>query len=171
MYLIIIVLRYLNDQVHSLSDALSGSSMDWAAAIANIKYAFTVELRDTGHYRFMLPEEEIIPSGQELWDGIQVVVNHIIGEQFTYESTTQLTQPTTTLRGAHEQVTTTATERLTQSAVSEQTATAGLNSTQPEKKKQTSDAAHLKQHGTLRRKLVKFVTDLLLVLATMTANP
>ena len=31
---------------------------------ATSRYAFTTELRDTGHYGFELPKEQIIPSGE-----------------------------------------------------------------------------------------------------------
>ena len=55
----------------------SGTSLDWAWDDAQV-YAFTYELRDTGQFGFILPPEEIIPSGQEilesfLWTGEQMV--------------------------------------------------------------------------------------------------
>ncbi|KAI1285365.1 Carboxypeptidase B [Halotydeus destructor] len=46
----------------------AGGSDDWAHGVAKIKYAYTVELRDTGDNGFILPKEEIIPSGEETWD-------------------------------------------------------------------------------------------------------
>ena len=33
----------------------SGESVDWAKGVANIKYSYTVELPDTGKFRFELP--------------------------------------------------------------------------------------------------------------------
>lgn len=51
-----------------LADAASGGSDDWAHGVANIKYAYTVELRDTGDKGFILPKEQIIPSGEETWE-------------------------------------------------------------------------------------------------------
>ena len=37
----------------------SGSSDDWAKAVAGVKYSYTVELPDTGKYHFLLPESKI----------------------------------------------------------------------------------------------------------------
>ncbi|XP_001850988.2 carboxypeptidase B [Culex quinquefasciatus] len=43
----------------------SGGSDDWARGEMNIKYAYTVELRDSGRNGFVLPASEIIPTGKE----------------------------------------------------------------------------------------------------------
>ncbi|OZJ04335.1 hypothetical protein BZG36_02374 [Bifiguratus adelaidae] len=43
----------------------SGGSLDWTYAVGNVKYSYAVELRDTGNYGFILPPEEILPSGKE----------------------------------------------------------------------------------------------------------
>ncbi|CAM0136676.1 hypothetical protein VKS41_003484 [Umbelopsis sp. WA50703] len=48
----------------------SGGSLDWTYAVANVKYSFAVELRDVGRYGFLLPEDQIIPSGEETLAGI-----------------------------------------------------------------------------------------------------
>ena len=45
----------------------SGGSMDWALGEAGIKYSYAMELRDTGIYGFVLPPEQIIPTGEEVW--------------------------------------------------------------------------------------------------------
>ncbi|XP_050053428.1 carboxypeptidase B-like [Aphis gossypii] len=55
----------------------SGTSMDWMKGIANIKYVFTLELRDTGINGFNLPTSEIIPSGQEAFCAVSVLSNVI----------------------------------------------------------------------------------------------
>lgn len=31
---------------------------------------FTIELRDTGRYGFILPKEQILPTGREIWRGL-----------------------------------------------------------------------------------------------------
>jgi len=51
--------------------------MDWAKGVHNIPYATTFELRDTGTYGFLLPADQIIPSGEELGDGLDVILNSI----------------------------------------------------------------------------------------------
>jgi len=45
----------------------SGGSLDWALGEAGIPYSYGMELRDTGTYGFLLPPEQIIPTGEETW--------------------------------------------------------------------------------------------------------
>merc|ERR1712080_567639 len=46
----------------------SGTSMDWAQFEAEIPYSYTMELRDSRFgFRFKLPANQIIPTGQEVW--------------------------------------------------------------------------------------------------------
>ncbi|XP_075413507.1 carboxypeptidase A4 [Tenrec ecaudatus] len=54
----------------------SGSSMDWAYD-NGIKYAFTFELRDTGHYGFLLPASQIIPTAEETWLGLKTIMEYV----------------------------------------------------------------------------------------------
>ncbi|KAG3277484.1 carboxypeptidase A4, transcript variant X2 [Ictidomys tridecemlineatus] len=54
----------------------SGSSIDWAYN-NGIKYAFTFELRDTGHYGFLLPANQIIPTAEETWLGLKTIMEHV----------------------------------------------------------------------------------------------
>uniref|UniRef100_A0A673T749 Carboxypeptidase A1 n=1 Tax=Suricata suricatta TaxID=37032 RepID=A0A673T749_SURSU len=54
----------------------SGSSIDWAYD-NGIKYAFTFELRDTGHYGFLLPADQIIPTAEETWLGLKTIMKHV----------------------------------------------------------------------------------------------
>lgn len=42
-----------------------GNVLDWAYAVAGIKYSYAAHLRDTGTYGFLLPEEWIRPTGEE----------------------------------------------------------------------------------------------------------
>jgi len=44
----------------------SGGTIDWVYGDAGIPYAFAMELRDTGHYGFLLPPDQIIPNGEEV---------------------------------------------------------------------------------------------------------
>ncbi|KAJ3380861.1 carbamoyl-phosphate synthase (glutamine-hydrolyzing) cpa2 [Lobulomyces angularis] len=48
----------------------SGNSVDWVYARANVTYSYAIELRDTGRYGFLLPPDQIIPSGEELFSGL-----------------------------------------------------------------------------------------------------
>ncbi|XP_049275958.1 carboxypeptidase B isoform X2 [Rhipicephalus sanguineus] len=52
----------------------SGGSDDWALGEAQIPYAYTVELRDTGRHGFTLPRDQIVPTGEETWAGIKALL-------------------------------------------------------------------------------------------------
>ncbi|KAH9529096.1 Sodium-dependent noradrenaline transporter [Dermatophagoides farinae] len=54
-------------------DVTSGESIDWAHGKASIPYAYQVELRDTGEYGFLLPPDQIRPSGEEITDAFKAM--------------------------------------------------------------------------------------------------
>ena len=56
----------------------AGSSMDWAHEKAGVRYAFLVELRDTGDFGFVLPPSEIEPSGKEMFAAVREVAKAAI---------------------------------------------------------------------------------------------
>ena len=58
------------------ADKSSGTSRDWAAGVPVIPYVYTIELRDQGWHGFELPPEQIVPSGEETWAGIQAMVEY-----------------------------------------------------------------------------------------------
>ncbi|NWT28704.1 CBPA1 Carboxypeptidase, partial [Cardinalis cardinalis] len=53
----------------------SGSTVDWTYN-QGIKYSFTFELRDTGRYGFLLPAKQIVPTAQETWLALKVIMEH-----------------------------------------------------------------------------------------------
>merc|ERR1711936_149991 len=54
----------------------AGASDDWYKSLG-MRYAFTTELRDTGHYGFELPPSQIIESGEEIWAAFEVVIDRV----------------------------------------------------------------------------------------------
>ncbi|XP_044733673.1 zinc carboxypeptidase-like [Chrysoperla carnea] len=48
----------------------SGGSMDWVKAAFKVPITYTYELRDTGRHGFVLPPEQIIPTGEEILDSL-----------------------------------------------------------------------------------------------------
>jgi len=56
----------------------AGASDDWYKGSLGSRFAFTTELRDTGRHGFVLPADQIIPSGEEMWAGFEVVINKLI---------------------------------------------------------------------------------------------
>ncbi|XP_059479900.1 carboxypeptidase B-like [Neocloeon triangulifer] len=56
----------------------SGCSDDWAKAVPQIKYSYTVELADQGTYGFILPASYIKPTGEDLMALIRVFAEKIL---------------------------------------------------------------------------------------------
>ncbi|WAR11582.1 CBPB-like protein [Mya arenaria] len=57
--------KYEHGTIANIIYTASGSSADWTYGKIGVKYSYGVELRDTGKYGFLLPADQIIPSGQE----------------------------------------------------------------------------------------------------------
>ncbi|EFN61709.1 Carboxypeptidase B [Camponotus floridanus] len=51
----------------------SGGSDDWAKALPKLKYTYTIELRDTGKYGFLLPARFIIVTAKEALAAVQII--------------------------------------------------------------------------------------------------
>ncbi|XP_009983652.1 PREDICTED: carboxypeptidase B2-like, partial [Tauraco erythrolophus] len=54
-----------------------GGSDDWAYDLG-IKYSFTIELRDTGTYGFLLPPKEIKPTCLEALSAVKEIAQHVL---------------------------------------------------------------------------------------------
>lgn len=59
----------------------SGSGVDWVYARSGVKYSFAVELRDKGEYGFILPPEQIIPSGEEVFEAVLTLLEYIVKKE------------------------------------------------------------------------------------------
>ncbi|XP_071944572.1 carboxypeptidase B-like [Antedon mediterranea] len=60
--------------------AASGCSADWGYETLRAKYSYVIELGDTGTYGFLMPESEIIPSGEENFAAIKKLGEKIVKE-------------------------------------------------------------------------------------------
>ena len=73
-----------NETLRSLSASFSGpnsgSSADWTYVKLGIKLSFGVELRDTGTFGFLLPENQIIPTAEENFAAMKVFAQAAIDE-------------------------------------------------------------------------------------------
>ncbi|XP_063873414.1 zinc carboxypeptidase-like [Scylla paramamosain] len=49
----------------------SGSTDDWAKAALKVPLSYTLELRDKGRNGFVLPASQILPTSEEVWNGIK----------------------------------------------------------------------------------------------------
>ena len=61
-----------------LPDSAAGASYDWVKGVAGVKYSYTLELRDTGRYGFLLPQSQIIPSGEEVWASVVAIADELM---------------------------------------------------------------------------------------------
>lgn len=52
----------------------SGGADDWMFDKGSCKQAFTFELRDTGRYGFVLPANQIVPNGKEVWEAMRFLL-------------------------------------------------------------------------------------------------
>ncbi|KAF8983125.1 Carboxypeptidase A4 [Entomortierella lignicola] len=69
--------KYAVGSVCNIIYQASGGSLDWTYAKGDVKYSYAVELRDTGRHGFLLPEDEILPSGEETFAGFLHLSNFI----------------------------------------------------------------------------------------------
>lgn len=55
----------------------TGSSVDYVFDVVKADYSFTLELRDTGRYGFVLPAEQILPTGQESFAAVKYLLKNM----------------------------------------------------------------------------------------------
>lgn len=55
----------------------TGSSVDYVNDVVKADYTFTSELRDTGRYGFVLPANQIVPSGEEAYAGFKYLLQNM----------------------------------------------------------------------------------------------
>lgn len=59
----------------------SGGSDDWTYGNLNVVFSYCIELRDTGKYGFLLPADQIVPTGEETFAGIKVSMGYVLDHQ------------------------------------------------------------------------------------------
>lgn len=59
------------------ADMAGGTTIDWAYD-NGVKYSFTMELRDSGRYGFLLPSSQIVPTATETWPALLDIMVHVL---------------------------------------------------------------------------------------------
>jgi len=55
-----------------------GAALDWAYKVGKSRWAYSIRLRDTGNHGFLLPRQDIVPSGEEIWSMVKYIGDFII---------------------------------------------------------------------------------------------
>ncbi|KAE8442126.1 putative metallocarboxypeptidase ecm14 [Mollisiaceae sp. DMI_Dod_QoI] len=58
-----------------------GSAIDWFYHEMRVRYSFQIKLRDTGSYGFLLPKENIVPTGEEAFNALKYFGDFLLGNK------------------------------------------------------------------------------------------
>ncbi|XP_032691436.1 zinc carboxypeptidase-like isoform X2 [Odontomachus brunneus] len=69
--------RYITGNIAETIYVATGSTIDYIKGTYGKRYVYTYELRDQGRYGFLLPPEQIIPTGEETMDSVVALMKEV----------------------------------------------------------------------------------------------